>query len=90
MFPMNMLGFVYPEYEGNETVKERIDLIKSVNKQFIIMKALAAGRIPPSDGLKYVLDNIKENDIITLGLGSIEEANESIDIVNSILFENHE
>jgi len=36
MFPMNMLGFVYPEYEGNETVKERIDLIKSVNKQFII------------------------------------------------------
>ena len=47
---MNMLGFVYPGYKGNETVKERIGLIKSVDKPFIIMKTLAAGRIPPSDG----------------------------------------
>jgi len=85
LYPMNMLGFVYPGYEGKETVKERVELIKSVDKPFIIMKTLAAGRIPPSDGLRFVLDNIKENDIITLGIGSVEEAHESINIVNSLL-----
>jgi hypothetical protein len=59
-----------------------------VDKPFIIMKTLAAGRIPPSDGLRFVLDNIKANDIITLGIGSVEEAIESIDIVNSLLIKN--
>lgn len=88
LYPMNMLGFVYPGYEGNETVQERIELIKSVDKHFIIMKTLAAGRISPSDGLKFVLDNIKDKDIISLGLGSIEEAQESVDIVNLNLLEN--
>lgn len=85
LYPLNMLGFVYPGYEGNETVKERIELIKSVDKPFIIMKTLAAGRISPCDGLKFALDNIKDNDIISLGIGSIDEALESIDIINSLL-----
>ena len=79
---MNMLGFVHPLYDGNETVKDRIDLINNTNKQFIIMKTLAAGRIPPNEGLKFVLDNIKDNDLITLGVGSCEEVEESLDIVN--------
>ena len=82
LYPMNMLGFVHPLYDGNETVKDRIDLINNTNKQFIIMKTLAAGRIPPNEGLKFVLDNIKDNDLITLGLGSCEEVEESLDIVN--------
>ena len=85
LYPMNMLGFVYPGYDGNETVKGRIDLIKNTNKQFIVMKTLAAGRIPPKEGLEFVLNNIKDNDIITLGLGSLEEAEESLDIVNLYL-----
>jgi hypothetical protein len=85
LYPMNMLGLVYPGYDGNETVKERIDLIKNTNKQFIVMKTLAAGRIPPKEGLEFVLNNIKDNDIITLGLGSLEEADESLDIVNLYL-----
>jgi glycerol-3-phosphate responsive antiterminator len=85
LYPMNMLGFVYPGYDGNETVKERIDLIKNTNKQFILMKTLAAGRIPPKEGLEFVLNNIKDKDIITLGLGSLEEAEESLDIVNLYL-----
>lgn len=83
LYPLNMMGFVYPGYDGKESVKERIKLIKNTNKQFIIMKTLAAGRIPPKEGLEYVLDNIKNNDIITLGLGSLEEAEESIGIVES-------
>lgn len=85
LYPMNMLGFVYPGYDGNETVKERLDLIKNTDKQFIVMKILAAGRIPPKEGLEFALDNIKDNDIITLGIGSLEEAQESIDIVNMYL-----
>jgi glycerol-3-phosphate responsive antiterminator len=85
LYPANMLGFVYPGYDGNETVKERLDLINNTEKQFIIMKPLAAGRIPPKEGLKFVLDNIKCNDIITLGLGSLEEAEESLDLVNLYL-----
>ncbi|MCP4760616.1 MAG: hypothetical protein GY870_02470 [archaeon] len=82
LYPLNMLGFVYPGYEGNETVKERIELIRRVDKHFIIMKSLAAGRLAPSEGLKFVLDNIKKKDIITLGLSSVEEAQESIEIAN--------
>jgi len=85
LYPINMLGFVYPGYDGNETVKGRIDLIKNTNKQFIVMKTLAAGRIPPKEGLEFVLNNIKDNDIITLGLGSLDEAEESLDIVNLYL-----
>lgn len=85
LYPFNMLGFVYPGYNGNETFKERLDLIKNINKPFIVMKSLAAGRIPPEEGLKFVLDSIKDRDIITLGIGSIEEAEESIDIVNMYL-----
>ena len=85
LYPMNMLGFVYPGYEGKETVRERLKLIKDTDKQFIIMKTLAAGRISPLVGLKFVLDNIKENDIISLGLGSIEEAKESIEIVDKYM-----
>jgi len=85
LYPMNMLGFVYPGYEGKETVRERLELIKDTDKQFIIMKTLAAGRISPLVGLKFVLDNIKENDIISLGLGSIEEAKESIEIVDKYM-----
>lgn len=85
LYPFNMLGFVYPGYNGNETVKERLDLIRNIDKPFIVMKPLAAGRISPSEGLEFVLDNIKNSDIITLGVGSIEEAEESIDIVNMYL-----
>ena len=85
LYPMNMLGFVYPGYEGNETVKDRLELIRNTDKNFIIMKTLAAGRISPLDGLKFALDNIKDGDIISLGLGSIEEAKESIEIVDKLI-----
>jgi hypothetical protein len=88
LFPLNMIGFVYPGYSGYETVKERIELIQKTDKQFIVMKTLAAGRIPPKEGLGFVLANIKDNDLISLGLGSLGEAGESLDIVNSYLSDN--
>jgi hypothetical protein len=81
LFPLNEHGFVYPGYEGKETATERIETIKSTQKPFILMKTLAAGRIPPDDGLRFALENSKETDIITLGLASIEEAEESLSII---------
>lgn len=83
LFPLNLAGIVYPGYKGNESVEERIKLIQQTQKPFIIMKSLASGRIPPQEGLPFVLDNIKENDLITLGFGSIDEAEESIDIIEN-------
>ena len=74
-------GFVYPGYEGKESVAERIETIKNTPKPFVLMKTLGAGRIPPVDGLLFALENSKDTDIITLGLGSVEEAEESLSIV---------
>ena len=86
VFPLNLRGYVYPGYDGDESVEDRVNLIQNVQKPFILMKTLGAGRISPIEGLKFVLKNSKSNDIITLGLGSIEEAEESLTIINENLF----
>lgn len=82
LFPMNSTGFVYPNYDGGESVKDRISIVKNTAKPFILMKTLAAGRIAPSEGVQFALENSKKIDIISLGIGSIEEAEESIKLVN--------
>lgn len=87
LFPLNELGFVYPGYDGKETVAERIQTINNTPKPFVLMKTLGAGRIPPDEGLRFALENSKDTDIITLGLGSIEEAEESLSIVCDYLGE---
>ncbi|MCP4902056.1 MAG: hypothetical protein GY906_34250 [bacterium] len=87
LFPLNETGFVYPGYDGNETPTQRIETIKNTPKPFVLMKTLGAGRIPPADGLAFALDNSKESDIITLGLGSIEEAEESLSLACELLGE---
>lgn len=81
LFPLNETGFVYPGYDGKETARERIETIKSTPKPFVLMKTLAAGRIPPEEGLRFALENCKETDIISLGLSSVEEAEESLSLV---------
>lgn len=85
LFPLNETGFVYPGYEGDESVAERIRIIQNTPKPFILMKTLGAGRIPPIDGLQFALENSKPSDIISLGLGSIEEAEESLGFVQKYL-----
>jgi len=85
LFPLNATGFVYPGYDGNETVDERIQLIQSTPKPFVLMKTMGAGRIPPQEGLQFALDHAKDSDIITLGLGSVEEAEESLNFVQDYL-----
>jgi hypothetical protein len=86
LFPLNMTGFVYPGYDSKgESVADRIRVIQNTPKPFMLMKTLGAGRIPPLEGLQFVLENSKPTDIITLGLGSIEEAEESLDFVRGYL-----
>ena len=85
LFPLNMTGFVYPGYEGNESVDERIRVIQSTPKPFILIKTLGAGRISPTEGLRFALENSKQSDMISLGLSSIEEAEESLGFVREYL-----
>ena len=85
LFPLNEIGFVYPGYDGNESVAERIRIIQNTPKPFILMKTLGAGRIPPIDGLQFALENCKSSDIISLGLGSMGEVEESLSFVQEYL-----
>ena len=80
LFPLNCTGFVNAEYKGTESVKERVDLVKGISKPFILIKTLGAGRIPPDEGLSFMAENTKPNDIISLGFGSEAEIEETMSI----------
>ena len=84
LFPLNLSGFVYPGYKGSETVQDRVDLIRGVSKPFILIKTLAAGRIPPEEGLSFVAENAKSDDLISLGFGTQDELTESLRLVEKI------
>lgn len=81
LFPLNLSGFVYPGFKGKDTVQERINIVRGVDKPFILIKALAAGRIPPDEGLHFVAENSKPNDLVSLGFGGAGEICESIQFV---------
>ncbi len=84
MFPLNLSGFVYPGYDGNESVRERVDVVRGVSRPFILIKALGAGRIPPKEGLEFLAENAKPNDLISLGLASEQEIDESLGLIETI------
>ena len=84
MFPFNITGFVYPGYDGKETAKERAELVRNINKPFIIMKALGAGRIKPTEALPFIAENIKPSDCITIGFGNSSEFKDTIDICEKL------
>ncbi|MFC2076886.1 hypothetical protein ACFLT7_07375 [candidate division KSB1 bacterium] len=85
MFPLNISGFVYEGYQGTETPQHRAELVQSIPKPFILMKTLGAGRIPPNEGLQFVAENMKPNDLVSLGFGTKEEINEDIEILEKYL-----
>lgn len=78
LFPLNLSGFVYPGFEGKDTVQERVNIVRGVGKPFILIKALAAGRIPPDEGLHFIAENSKPNDLVSLGFGGAGEIDESL------------
>ena len=84
MFPLNMSGFVYPGYDGDESVQDRVDVVRGVSKPFILIKALGAGRIPPKEGLQFLAENAKPNDLISLGLASEQEIDESLGLIEAM------
>ncbi|MBM3854526.1 MAG: hypothetical protein FJ399_15485 [Verrucomicrobia bacterium] len=85
LFPLNATGFVYPGYDGGETVAERIDLVRRVPRPFILMKALGAGRIPPAEGLRFIAQHAKPTDLVLIGFASEEEANETLALATQVL-----
>ena len=84
MFPLNLLGFAYPGYQGTESVQERVAIVRGVPRPFILIKALAAGRIPPKEWLQFLAENAKPNDLISIGFGSEQEAEESMELVEKM------
>ena len=81
LFPLNLHGYVYPGYDGSETVQDRVGIVRGVSKPFIIIKALGAGRIPPEEGFQFVAENSKPNDLVSVGFGTEEEVVESIELI---------
>lgn len=84
MFPLNATGFVYPGYDGGESIQDRVAIVRGVSKPFILIKALGAGRIPPQEGLRFLAENAKQNDLISLGLASDQEIDESLNLVERL------
>ncbi len=84
LFPLNLSGFVYPGYEGKESVRERIDIVRSTAKPFILIKTLGAGRIPPDEGLPFIAENAKPNDLISIGFGTEDEVSEVVELVERL------
>ena len=82
LFPLNLMGFVFPGYDGGESAQERANLVRGISKPFILIKTLAAGRIPPDEGLHFIAENSKPNDIISLGFASEAEINETMGFFN--------
>lgn len=78
LFPLNLSGFVYPGFQGKDTVRDRVNLVRAVAKPFILIKTLAAGRIPPDEGLQFVAENSKPDDLISIGFGSEDEVVETV------------
>ena len=84
LFPLNLSGFVYPGYEGTESVQERINIVRNTRKPFILFKALGAGRIPPDEGLQFIAENVKPNDLISIGFGTEDEVSETLELVEKL------
>ena len=84
LFPLNLTGFVYPGYEGTDTVQERIETVRNTPKPFILMKTLGAGRIPPAEGLQFVAENAKPGDLVSIGFGTEEEVTESVELAEKL------
>lgn len=78
--PYNAAGFLC------EVAVERAhQVIHSAHKPVMVIKPLASGRLTPFAGLTFVWNTIRDCDLVTLGVMSPDEAEESIEISLSIL-----
>jgi len=84
LFPLNLCGFVYPGYKGTETVQERVDVVRCTPKPFVLIKTLGAGRIPPDEGLQFIGENAKPEDLVSIGFGTEDEVSEAVELVEKL------
>lgn len=80
ILPHNVLGFLSPveiEWVAN--------IIRQTAKPVINIKPLAAGKLTPVEGLTYVYNTIKENDVVCVGFMSPEEARDTATVARNIL-----
>ena len=78
LFPLNLTGFVYPGYDGGESPQDRAALVRALPQPCILMKTLAAGRLSPCEGLPFVAETAKPNDLVSIGIGSAAELEETV------------
>ena len=69
------------QVEADWTMK----IIQGAKKPVMIIKPLAAGRISPSVGLAFVWNTIRNQDMVTIGTMTPDEAREVIDISRAYL-----
>ena len=84
LFPLNLSGFVYPGYKGTETVQERVDVVRNTPRPFVLIKTLGAGRIPPDEGLQFIAENAKPEDLVSIGFGTEDEVSESVELAEKL------
>ena len=59
--------------------------VHAIPKPFILMKTLAAGRLPPSEAFQFVAESAKPDDFISIGMGSVEELEETVGLTEKWL-----
>jgi hypothetical protein len=84
LFPLNLSGFVYPGYEGTESVQERINVVRNTPKPFILIKTLGAGRIPPDEGFQFIAENAKSGDLVSIGFAAADEVSEVVELTEKL------
>ena len=60
-------------------------IIKNAKKPVMTIKPLAAGRLLPISGLAFVWSTIRQQDMVTIGSTTPDEAREVIDISLDLL-----
>jgi hypothetical protein len=82
LFPLKIMGYVYPGYDRDETPIDRAQLVRGTPKPFVLIKTLGAGRIAPEEALPFVLESAKPSDLLCLGFGTEREAEEVVRIID--------
>ena len=77
--PLNALGHMSPM-----EISWVIDTVKNTPKPIVAIKPLACGRLSPPHGLFYTFANIKPKDMVTVGVASVEELEENVQIVSEL------
>ncbi|MGB9200602.1 hypothetical protein [Methanobacterium sp.] len=83
MVPVNKLGYLMDsELYGSDERKHLNQLIESLDKTVIVKKVLAAGILQPQEAFDY-LKTVEFADIVTIGIASEEEAQETFSLLGS-------